>query len=134
MDVTARLFGNVFGGVYVAVGLIGFALTGVDGFAASNGPELIIFQINPLHNVVHVLIGVALLAAAGAGEAVARQVTAVVGAVYGVVGVLGFVLVGSGSLNILALNGADNLLHLGTAAAAALTLVAARRGAPVTTV
>src|SRR3712207_8517045 len=38
------------------------------GFAASQGPKLILFEINPLHNIVHLAIGGALLAAARAGE------------------------------------------------------------------
>lgn len=128
MNISAKLFGNVFGAVYVAVGLIGFALTGFDGFAATEGPSLILFEINPLHNIVHVLVGVGLLAGAAAGEQVARQITGLVGAVYAIVGIAGFFIIGTAA-NILALNVADNLLHLATAAAAFAVLGAARKPA-----
>lgn len=128
MDISAKLFGNVFGAVYVAVGLIGFALTGFDGFAATEGPNLILFEINPLHNIVHVLVGVGLLAGAAAGEQVARQITGLVGAVYALVGIAGFFIIGTAA-NILALNVADNLLHLATATAAFAVLGAARKPA-----
>lgn len=128
MDISTKLFGNVFGAVYVAVGLIGFALTGFDGFAATEGPNLILFEINPLHNIVHVLVGVGLLAGAAAGEQVARQITGLVGTVYAIVGIAGFFIIGTAA-NILALNVADNLLHLTTAAAAFAVLGTARKPA-----
>lgn len=128
MEISAKLFGNVFGAVYVAVGLIGFALTGFDGFAATEGPNLILFEINPLHNIVHVLVGAGLLAGAAAGEQVARRITGLVGAVYALVGIVGFFIIGTAA-NILALNVADNLLHLATATVAFAVLGAARKPA-----
>lgn len=126
MDITTKRFASVFGAVYVAVGLIGFALTGVSGWVATEGPQLIFFEINPLHNVVHIVIGAGLLAAASAGAQAARQATIAVGAVYAVVGIAGFALIGTPA-NILALNVADNLLHLVTALAALVAVVAERR-------
>src|SRR3712207_3677619 len=127
MNLTARTYAYAFGAVYVVVGLVGFALTGFSGFAATEGPRLILFEINPLHNIVHLLIGGGLLAAAAGGEASARTTTALVAATYAVVGVLGFFLAGSNSLNILALNQPDNFLHLATAAVGALVLSSSRR-------
>ena len=129
MTLNARTLAYAFGGVYIAVGLIGFALTGFSGFAASEGPRLILFEINPLHNFVHLLIGGGLLAGAAGGEGAARKITTLVAATYAVVGLLGFFLVNSSSLNILALNHADNLLHLATAAVGALALSTSRRTA-----
>lgn len=117
MNLNAKLFANTFGAVYLAVGLIGFIVTGFDGFAATQGETLILFELNPLHNIVHLLVGGGLLAAGMAGEHVARPVSGVVGAVYALVGVVGFVVIGTAA-NILALNVADNLLHLVTAAVA----------------
>lgn len=126
MNLSAKLFAQVFGAVYVLVGLVGFALTGFEGFAASEGHILVLFEVNPLHNIVHVLIGAALLAGASAGEMAARRVTTLIAAVYAVVGVIGFALVGNSSLNILALNHPDNFLHLTTAAVGALVLMRRR--------
>lgn len=119
--INAKSFAYVFGAVYAVVGLLGFAVTGLSGFAAPQGDTLILFGINPLHNVVHVLIGVALLGAAASGPAAARLWTGIVGGVLGLVGLLGFFIVGT-PLNILALNLPDNLLHLATAVVAFLVL------------
>ena len=115
MTTPAKTFAYVFGAVYLIVGIVGFAVTGFNDFASAEGEVLLLFELNPLHNVVHLLIGIALLAAAGAGEVTSRQITLLVGAVYAIVGVLGFFITGNETLNILALNLADNLLHVGTA-------------------
>ncbi|MFP5336534.1 MAG: DUF4383 domain-containing protein [Actinomycetes bacterium] len=109
-----RLLGTVFGAVYVLVGLLGFAVTSGVGFVATEGNNLILFEVNPLHNVVHLLVG-ALLLVGSRSVASARAINTTVGGVYLLVGLLGLFLVGS-SANILALNGADNVLHLGSAA------------------
>ncbi|HEY3436849.1 MAG TPA: DUF4383 domain-containing protein [Actinotalea sp.] len=109
-----RLLGAVFGAVYLLVGLVGFAVTGGLGFAESEGHALVVFDVNPLHNVVHLAIGATLLLAARASVRAAKGANATVGAVYLLVAVLGPFLMGSPA-NILALNGADNLLHLASA-------------------
>lgn len=48
-----------FGTVYVLVGLIGFLVTGFSGFAEPNTNEhlLGIFELNPFHNVGHLITG-----------------------------------------------------------------------------
>lgn len=109
-----RLIATVFGAVYLLVGLLGFAVTSGIGFFATEGANLIIFEVNPLHNIIHLAIGAALLYAGLKNTAVARTVNATVGAVYLLVGVLGLFLLSS-PLNIIALNGADNVLHLASA-------------------
>lgn len=111
----SQTIGLVFGAVYVLVGLVGFAVTSGVGFAESEGKTLLgIFELNPLHNIVHIAIGAALLGAALASPLAARAVDATVGGTYLLVGIIGWFV--SGSANILAVNGADNLLHLGSAA------------------
>jgi hypothetical protein len=46
------------GVVFLLVGVTGFLVTGFDGFADPDGELLLgFFEINPLHNVVHLLIG-----------------------------------------------------------------------------
>jgi hypothetical protein len=111
-----RLLGSVFGGVYVAVGLVGFAVSGGHGFAATDGGKLLgIFMVNPLHNVVHLLVGALLLAGAAGGDLAATRVNTLVGGVYLAVGVIGLFILNN-SANILALNSADNVLHLASAA------------------
>ena len=109
-----RLIATVFGAVYLLVGLAGFAVTTGIGFFSAQGANLIIFEVNPLHNVIHVAIGAALLYAGLKNVQLARTVNAGVGAVYLLVGILGLFLLSS-PLNIIALNGADNVLHLASA-------------------
>ncbi|MDQ4092425.1 MAG: DUF4383 domain-containing protein [Actinomycetota bacterium] len=101
-----------FGLVYVLVGVVGFFVTGFSGFASMNGPLLLgIFMVNPLHNIVHVLVGALLIAGGLASIAVSRWVNTTVGAVYLLVFAMGLALQDS-TANILALNGADHGLHL----------------------
>ncbi|OLT49428.1 DUF4383 domain-containing protein [Cellulosimicrobium sp. CUA-896] len=108
-----RLLAAVFGAVYLLVGLAGFVVTSGVGFAATEGRNLLVFEVNPLHNIVHLGIGAALLLASRSVGA-ARAVNVTIGAVYLLVGVLGLFLVGTAA-NIIALNGADNVLHLASA-------------------
>lgn len=110
-----RLLGTIFGAVYVLVGLLGFAVTGGVGFIATKGGLLLgIFEVNPLHNVAHLLIGAALLIAGPSSVSAARSVNTTVGAVYLLLGIVGF-FIASTALNILALNTADHFLHLASA-------------------
>ena len=109
-----RLVAAVFGVVYLLVGLVGFAVTGFSNFAGTDtGDKLLVFEINPLHNIVHLAIGVLLLLSSRA-VATAKGANTAVGAVYLLVGILGLFLIGSDA-NILSLNGADNVLHLASA-------------------
>lgn len=108
-----RLLAAVFGTVYLLVGLAGFVVTSGVGFAATEGTNLLLFEVNPLHNIVHLGVGAALLLASRT-VAAARGVNVTIGAVYLLVGVLGLFLIGTGA-NIIALNGADNVLHLASA-------------------
>lgn len=118
MSINQR-FGYVFGAVYLAVGLLGFAVTGGVGFASSEGALLLgIFELNPLHNLVHLAVGAGFLGSAAAGVRVSQAVNAAIGAVYLVVGLLGIALVSQPALNILAINVADNVLHLASGALA----------------
>lgn len=110
-----RLVGVIFGAVYILVGLLGFTATGDVAFAGEEGGLLLgIFQVNPLHNIAHLLIGAALLIGAISGVRAAKTVNVVVGAAYLLLGIIGFFL--TGPANFLALNVADHFLHLASAA------------------
>lgn len=105
--------GGVVGAVFVVVGLLGFTVSGGHSVAGHTGGELLgLFQVNTLHNVVHLLVGAVMVAGAIAGTRAARAVNILIGAVYLVLGVLGLFILGDRPLNIIALNGADNGLHL----------------------
>ena len=109
-----RLLATVFGAVYLLVGVAGFLVTNGVGFFATEGRNLIIFEVNPLHNVIHLAIGAALLIAGLSSVTAAKTANSTVGLVYLLVGIVGLFLPGT-ALNIIALNGADNVLHLGSA-------------------
>ena len=109
----AQRFAAVFGVVYLLVGVAGFAITGFSDFAGHHHHTLLIFAVNPLHNVIHLALGVAWLAAAPWFRA-ARVANLVIGVVLGLVTVLGFV----GVTDMLGMSGfadPDNFLHLATA-------------------
>ena len=122
-------FGYAFGAVYLLVGLVGFAVTGAVGFAATEGKDLIVFSLNPLHNLIHVAVGGLFLVGARAGASTSRGVNLLIGAVYLLVGVVGLFIVGQ-SANIIALNHPDNALHLATAALALAIGASERSGRP----
>jgi len=65
---------------------------------------------------VHLLVGALLLYGATRGVGPSRAVNTAVGGVYLVVGIIGLFILDS-SANILALNSADNVLHLVSAVA-----------------
>ncbi|WP_127473153.1 DUF4383 domain-containing protein [Microbacterium sulfonylureivorans] len=110
-----RLVATIFGAVYLVVGALGFAVTGGVGFIATEGGLLLgIFEVNPLHNVAHLLIGAALLIGGLSSAVAAKTVNIIVGAAYLLLGVVGFFLVGT-ALNVLALNTFDHFLHLASA-------------------
>ncbi len=111
-----KLIGYVFGAIYLAVGLVGFAVN--RDFADKNTEDKLLglFEINGLHNLVHLLIGVALLSAARAGYRLARSANMAVGGTYALVGAIGlFIANNTSSANILSLNGTDNVLHFASA-------------------
>jgi hypothetical protein len=110
-----RLVATIFGAVYLLVGLLGFTVTSGVGFIATDGGLLLgIFEVNPLHNIAHLLIGAALLIAGLKSVPAAKSLNTAVGAVYLLLGIVGFFLVGT-ALNILALNTFDHFLHLASA-------------------
>jgi len=111
----AQIFALTFGVVYLLIGIVGFAVTGFDGFASETYDEkLIIFPLNPLHNLVHIAIGGAWLYASK-DHPTAKSVNAIVGVAYLLVAVLGLL----GVLKFLAIEDAgstDNYLHLASGA------------------
>jgi purine-cytosine permease-like protein len=112
-----RLLGLVLGVVYLLVGMLGFFLTSETGFAATSGPKVIdLFQVNPLHNLVHLAVGIVLVVTALVGIRPARIANMTLGAIFLLVGVVGLLLASpDNALNILAINGADNVLNFATA-------------------
>jgi hypothetical protein len=109
-----------FGVIYTLVGIAGFFVTGDVPFAGKEGDPVILFDVNGLHNIVHLLIGVALIAAAKRHDT-ARGANLAIGVTYLALGVLG-PLINDTAVDVIGLNGADHVLHL--ASGALLTAVA----------
>jgi hypothetical protein len=102
-----------FGAVYTLVGIIGFFITGFDNFFGHTEESLAGFMINPMHNIVHLVVGVAGLALART-LAGARTYGWLLAVGYGAAFIYGLFAVGQG-WDFLNLNWADNILHLVTA-------------------
>ena len=102
----------VFGAVYALVGLAGFLVS--DTFAETDDNTLLGFEVNNLHNIVHLLIGLALLAASRRTES-ARRLNLLIGGTYVLLGVIGW-FVDDTAANVIALNEPDHLLHLASGA------------------
>jgi hypothetical protein len=98
--------------------VMGIALvaTGVLGFI--NDPVLGLFEVDTIHNLVHLLSGIVAIIAVVSGESYARLFLIVFGLVYAAVAVVGFVQVPTGTgtlLGLMEINGNDNYLHTGIA-------------------
>ena len=109
-----QTLGLAFGAIYLLVGIVGFFVTGFDNFAGNEQHEMLLFfMINPLHNIVHIVIGVAglLLARTLAG---ARTYGWLLAVGYAAAFVYGLFAVGQ-DWHFLNINGADNVLHALTA-------------------
>jgi hypothetical protein len=131
-----RMIAALFGTVYVLVGLLGFFwVNGVPFAGPGDGSNAIlgIFEVNPLHNIAHLLIGAALLIAGAGTAASARAANSTVGALYLLLGVVGFFLTapdgGRSPINFLSLNVPDHILHLASALLLLATGLGADRGA-----
>ena len=101
----AQTLAYVFGAILVAVGVLGF-VPGV----TNDGMLLGIFMVDGLHNLIHLVTGLAALAAAW-GMYSNKLFFQVFGVVYAVVAVLGL-LMGGNILGLIQTNMADHLLHL----------------------
>ncbi|WP_409330326.1 DUF4383 domain-containing protein [Trujillonella humicola] len=116
-----QMLALAFGVVYLLIGIIGFFITGFDDFfgnrhgtsMAHEDATLLGFMINPMHNVVHILIG-------AAGIALSRTLTGartygwLLAIGYGAAFVYGLIALGE-EWDFLNLNAADNVLHIVTA-------------------
>ena len=77
------------------------------------------FEVNAIHNLIHVASGLVLLVASPR-RAAARAVALAFGVVYGLVAVIGLID-GEDVLGLIPINSADNLLHIALAALGIIT-------------
>jgi hypothetical protein len=110
----ARMAAIVIGIVFVLVGLLGFV----------NTPVLGLFLVDPVHNLIHLISGIVLLAGAfsSLGSSMALKI---IGIVYAIVAILGFFLP-SPLLGFIVMNTADQWLHV----VLAVVILAAGFGLP----
>ena len=110
----AQTYSLVFGATLLAVGILGFIAEASFGSGGNvQGSDLIVFEVNGWHNLVHIasgLLGLALWRTPAGGRAFALGF----GAVYGLVTVWGFID-GNDVLGLIPVDTADNLLHLAIA-------------------
>ncbi len=115
----ASLLATVVGAVFLLIGILGFVpgvttnlydgleLAGHDG----NAELLGLFQVSVLHNIVHLLYGVAGLALARRADT-ARTYLIGGGALYLVLWIYGLLIDQDSSANFVPLSDANNWLHL----------------------
>jgi hypothetical protein len=101
MSSLTKQFTWILGVVLLLVGIAGFF----------TGDMLLVFKVDTLHNVVHLLSGVLALVAVSMGESVARLYLIVFGVVYALVALLGFISTDGTILGLITINSADNYLH-----------------------
>ena len=110
----------LIGGTYVAVGVLGFVLTGFDGFLVDSNDQLLGWaSINPMHNLVHVLIGAFLITMTRFSTPTTEGALMGVGLFYIVAFVIG--VVAPDNLTIISMNGAgdgENFIHIITGVSA----------------
>jgi hypothetical protein len=95
----------IFGIVFIVIGILGFIsnpIVGREGF----------FMTNAVHDLVHIISGIVFLIVASKSDQASSTVLTVFGVIYLLVTLLGFIAGGDGNLLGLAVNGADNVLHL----------------------
>lgn len=119
------------GAALAVAGVLGWVADATFGSGADvSGDELVIFEVNGWHNLVHLLSG-ALLLAAATRRTSARTIALLFGITYGAVAVWG--LLDDTVLGLLPVNAADNVLHLALAAAGILAALASPNDQPLHT-
>lgn len=115
----AHMLAPVIGVVYLAIGVLGFIVTGFNGIVANGNADFLGFDLNGFHNVVHIVIGAYLILVTKFDTTVTEGALIGGGLVYLLAAFLGF----GNHLQILSINSAnaaDNYLHLVSGAAALL--------------
>lgn len=102
----------VVGAAFLVVGLLGFTVTGFSGFTEHDHDQTLLgFAVNPLHNVVHLVIGLAGVLL-WRTRSTARTYGWLLAVGYGATTVYGLLVVDDPDANLLNINGADNVLHI----------------------
>jgi hypothetical protein len=117
----AQKWATIVGAAYLAIGVLGFLVTGFSGFIEDGNASFLGLDLNGFHNLFHIAIGVFFLVVANFETAATEGALIGGGAVFIVAALLGFV--GDDNLAILSIDGPgalDNFLHLVSGVAALL--------------
>ena len=98
----ASLICKLLGVVFIVGAIWGFI----------NNDKVLMFQVNMMHNLVHLASGILALLCGFAGAHAARGFCLIFGLVYGAVAILGLLKV-QYVVDLLHLNAPDNYLHIG---------------------
>ncbi|MCO1575459.1 DUF4383 domain-containing protein [Crossiella sp. SN42] len=115
------------GAIFFLLGLGGFAVTGfTDFFRHDPVIDALGFTLNPMHNVIHFVLGlVGGICASGLRATMAYGWLLIVA--YGAVLVYGLFVTGDPAHDLLNLNWADNVLHLAAVGVGVLIVIGANR-------
>ncbi len=117
----AQLGALVVGIAYLAAGLLGFAFTGFTGWVIDTREDMLGFDLNGFHNIVHFGIGAILIGVSLIREPTITQGVLIGGGlVYLLAAALGFTNNLSSLLSIDGTFASDNFLHLGSGLGAIL--------------
>ncbi len=116
----AQILAFIFGLAFLLVGIAGFVPGITEPFEElsflgtdSEGELLHVFRVSIFHNIVHLLFGVGLIAAARESWSLVYLIGG--GIAYVLVSLYGFLIDQDSDANFLPINTADNLLHTGLA-------------------
>jgi hypothetical protein len=98
---------KVLGWIFIVIGILGF----IPGITSADGKLIGLFEVDSVHNIVHLISGILALIFAAKGESAAKGFAKVFGVIYGLVTIIGFMPSGN-VLGLFMVNGADNVLHL----------------------
>lgn len=113
----SRIVALVLGGAYLLIGAIGFT-------ASAEAWLFGILSVNPAANVLHLVIGAALVGVAFTQRA--PLLDAIAGTLLLALGIAGLFIITT-PFNVIAVNGAANLLHFASAAVLLAVGLGARR-------
>ena len=115
----------------IAAGALGWIADATFGSGSDvSGDELVLFEVNGWHNLVHLLSGV-LLFAASSRRTSARTIALLFGIIYGAVA--GWGLLNDTVLGLIPVNAADNVLHIALSAVGIVAALASRNDQPLQT-
>jgi hypothetical protein len=127
----AQWYGLLAGAALAVAGVLGWIVDATFGSGSDlDGSNLVVFEVNGWHNLVHLVSGLVLVAAATRRTS-AKAIALLFGLTYGAVAVWG--LLDDTVLGLLPVNVGDNLLHLTLSAVGIFAAVASPAGQPLHT-